>query len=410
VARQRHLSAANAIVLGLSLVTGASLLLLAPSGALLRLVGLAPHPALTAAAVLLVLSVPLEGVKTNYLAVLQGILDVKGLALRRSEAVLAATALAVPLVWWFGLVGTAAQAVLLSAFVALLLGSRLRELGYAPLQVRADRAELALLASFGLASLASGFALGFADTAVRGALIRTAGPAANGLLQAPFTLATLLQTVVLASIGSVSLATVAPEQDGAKVSAALDRLLDVVLPLGAAALGLLGLAGAPALALLYSPAFSAAAVYLPCLLAADTLLVVVWVIGTPLLARGDRVVWLALELVHAGVRAALALALIPRWGAHGVVVATVVAVALHTAFNLGVLRWRHALSIAPVHLRRLGVALVLVALLAAIGARPATSPAATALAAAAWAAYAFHHARRTGLVAAARRRLPGRRP
>ena len=111
------------------------------------------------------------------------------MARQRSIAVLLATAVSVPIVWIFGLVGAAATFVILNGLLALLLGFRCRSLGYRWLAVGFDRSVVAALASFGLVSMASGFAQTFADTAIRASLLKELGSDANGLLQAPLVLA-----------------------------------------------------------------------------------------------------------------------------------------------------------------------------------------------------------------------------
>ena len=285
-------------------------------------------------AALFIAGVPFIGLQNNYIALLQGILDIRGLAVQRSVAVLLATVVSVPVVWFFGFVGAAVQFLGLNLLVTLLLGWRCRSLGYAPLAVRLDGREVLLLASFGLMSMASGFAQGVSDTAVRTQLIDMAGAAANGLLQAPYALTMTVNSIVLASIGSIALATIAPKSDPGEISDAIDRLLSVVVPLGAAALGLLGLLGVPAIVILYSKAFTSGAAFLPYLLAADLLFVFVWVIGAPLLAAGDRLLWFSLELIQAAARWAIALLLLPHLGGLAVVIGFLAAVALHVALNL----------------------------------------------------------------------------
>ena len=397
--RQEHLANANGIVLVLSLAAILMSLTLLASGQFLRRVGLSEQPAIVIAALLFIAAIPLEALKTNYLALLQGVLDVKGLAVGRSTAVVLATVVAVPVVWLFGFVGAAVQFFLLSAFVTVMLGLRCRTIGYAPLRVRLRREHVLLLASFGLVSMVSGSVQGLADTAVRTNLIEQAGAAANGLLQAPYTLAVTIKTIVLTSIGSVSLATIAPQTDPRETSRAIDRILNVVLPLGASALGLIGLMGVPAMVVLYSRAFTTGAVLFPYLLTADLLQVFVWVVGAPLLARGDRMLWLILDLVQYGARWALAMILMRSLGAYAVVVGYLVSVALHVALNLVIYRFRYRLELPMRHIRRLVVGLALVAVVAAVGARPTASIPATAAVALAWIAYTVHHARQSGMLA-----------
>ncbi|HZZ83173.1 MAG TPA: oligosaccharide flippase family protein [Anaeromyxobacteraceae bacterium] len=403
--RAEQLENANGIVLGLSALAVLALGGLLLSGRLLPMAGLTTSRATEWAAALFLLAIPFEGLKTNYLALLQGILDVKGLAVGRSVGVLLATVFAVPVVWFFGFVGAALQYLILSVLVTALLGWRCRALGYSPLRARLRRSEVILLGSFGLMSMASSFAQVLADTSVRSRLIESFGATANGLVQAPYVLAMSLKTIVLASIGSVSLATIAPKDDPGEISSSVDRLLSVVIPVGTAALALLGLFGSLAMTLLYSKAFIPGAGFFPYVLCADLLLVFVWVIGAPLLAYGDRTIWLALDLVFAGSRWAVALALMPRLSGHAVVVGYLAGVGLHALLNLGVYFFRYRLRLPARHVWRLLGGLALVAGASVLGASARTPVALTLAGLAVLFAYSFHHARSSGLLSGLRRRL-----
>jgi O-antigen/teichoic acid export membrane protein len=406
--RQAQVESANAIVLTLASLACAVSAFLLLSGQLLPVAGLAETAASFAATAIFIAAIPIEALRTNYQAALEGILDVKGLAVRRSVAVLLATAIAIPVVWLFGFIGAAVQYLALSAFVAALLALRCRKLGYFPLRVSFDRRVVAQLASFGLVSLASGFALSLSDTAVRTSLIRSAGAAANGLLQAPYMLSVTVKGIVLASIGSVSLATIAAQGDRAAVAPSVDRLLNVVVPVGTAALGLLGLFGSTALTILYSSSFAGGAALFPFLLSADLLMVFVWVIGSPLLAFGDRSLWLALDLLFAFSRWALAILLLARFGALAVVLGYSGAMILHAALNVAIFRFRYRLQLRGAQLLSLVIGVGLVAALSVIGSRP-VSPVPFAAGLLAWLAYTAHHARRM-LLPELRRRLSSRAP
>jgi O-antigen/teichoic acid export membrane protein len=221
-------------------------------------------------------------------------------------------------------------------------------------------------------------------------------------------LAVTVKGIVLASIGSVSLATIAPKTDRKEISSAIDRLLNVVIPVGTAALGLLGLLGVPAMLLLYSRAFTSSAMFFPYVLSADLLLVFVWVIGAPLLAKGDRVLWLLLDLFHAAARWGLALLLMRRLGSYAVVVGYLIAVAVHVSLNLAIYRFRYRLQLSPKHVIRVLFGLALVGLLSLAGARPTASLLATFAAAMSWLAFILYHARQGGLLLAVQRRLQRR--
>ncbi len=403
--RQRQLANANGIVLTLAIVAVTVAIALLLSGRLLPLVGLAHSTALMGATAIFIMAIPFEGLKNNYLALLQGILDVRGLAAGRSIGVLLATMLAVPIVWVLGFLGAGIQFLLLSALLALLLGLRCRQVGYAPLSVRLESPVLLQLASFGLVSLGASFASVFVDTAVRGTLIESAGAAANGLLQAPYMLSQTVKAMVTASISSIALATIAPRDKREEIAAAVDKLLGVVIPVGASSIGLLGLLGAPVLALLYSGAFVPGASLFRYVLVADLIHVFVWVIGANLLARGDRLLWLGLDLVQAGVRWTVAIALVPRFGATAVAIGYLAAVLLHLALNLLVYRLYYQIPLGRVHLSRLFVAAALVVALSLVGQHAPSPVPLFAAGLTAWAGYTAYHARRTGLLQALRERL-----
>jgi len=399
--RQGLLSNANGIVLGLSAAAVASGVTLLFTGRLLPLAGLSHTGTAAVACLIFIAAVPLEGVKHNFLALLQGIMDVRGLAFGRSAAVLLATVLSVPVVWFLGVPGAAIQFFMLSAFAALLLGWRCHALGYAPAAVRLDRTLVARLATFGMVSLASAFAQNLADAAVRTSLIEKAGAAANGLLQAPYVLSITVRGVLLASIGSFSLAAIGPRTDRKEVSAVVNGMLGAVLPIGVLALGLLGLLGSRALTLLYSSAFAPAASLFPFILSADLLVAAAWVVGAPLLAFGDKAIWLALDLLFAALRLVLAVALVDRLGSTAVVLGYLGAAGVHLVLNLAVYRFRYRMAVEARNLFAIGGGAALVAAFSWAGTRAGLAPAPILpLSISVWTAMAVLHARRIGMLRA----------
>ena len=70
-----------------------------------------------------------------------------------------------------------------------------------------------------------------------------------------------------------------------------------------------------------------------------------WVVGAPLLASGDRAIWLILELAYAATRWALSTALLPYYGATAVGMGLLISVVLLVALNVGAIRWRYKLLI-----------------------------------------------------------------
>ena len=107
------------------------------AGNLLNVVGLPVTPEVMVAAGIFFAAIPLLGLQTNFLAFLQGLLDVRGIG----HAAVASPSssprrLCVPLVWVFGLIGAATTFLILNALLTLLLGLRCRALGYGWLAVR----------------------------------------------------------------------------------------------------------------------------------------------------------------------------------------------------------------------------------------------------------------------------------
>ena len=366
--RQRLLAQANGVVLALTALVALALpgLLLWPDA--LRTFGLEPTPAVVAALLILGAFVPLEAAVQHRVAFLTGALDVKGMTSGRSLALAIGTAVSLPLVWWFGLLGAALQLTLMTLLIAAFLDRRLRRLGYRPWAIAFDRPTLRLLAGFGVASLLAGFGQRAADVVVRSALITTVDAAQNGIYQAATAITYQVKAVVLGSVGSYAIATLAQDASRAAVQAAAGRLLSVVLPIAAVALAGLGLLSGPAILVLYAPSFLEAQAVLPYLLVAEFVQVPVWVLGAPLLAM-DRVrVWLAFEIGASVVRAVLALALLPTLGVVGVAVAAAATSAVQLlatgAFFVGVLR----LQVAARDVALLAGGLVVVAGAAALGA------------------------------------------
>lgn len=360
-ARQRYLAQANTINLSLSaLLLTAALVILIAQPALLGMAGLPPRPEVRMAGLLLLLFIPLEAAMQHRVGFLTGMMDVRGLTGRRSLALLIGTAVSVPLVWWFGLVGATTQLVILAVTNVVFLDRRCRSLGIRPWALVWDTFVLRYLAGFGLASLMAGFAQQTVDVVVRSSLIRTVDAAQNGIYQAALSITHQVKAVVLGSVGSYAIATLSQDTSKENMTAVANRLLRAVLPIAAVALGGLGLLSGPVILILYVRDFLPAQSVLPYLLTSEFLNVVSWVCGAPLLASRWVRTWLAMELVYAAVRAASALWLLPLLGTTGVAVAYLIATALHMTITVGVflLVLRLRLEVMPVVLFSLGLAMV----------------------------------------------------
>jgi O-antigen/teichoic acid export membrane protein len=134
--RQRQLSAANFLTVGLAVVSSSLLLpalFSSASNPVLRTLGVLPSFEHKAILAVLLAAAPLEALRNNYQCFLLGILDTRGASVKRSIAILVSTAVAVPLIAIFRAAGAAAQMAFGSLFLALLLGLRCRQMGYRPL-------------------------------------------------------------------------------------------------------------------------------------------------------------------------------------------------------------------------------------------------------------------------------------
>jgi antigen flippase len=335
--RQRQLSTANLLTIFLAFASLAlliPLLLSTASNPLLAALGV--HPGVAEKELLLVLLsiAPIEALRNNYVSFLQGVVDIKGLSTKRAMAVLASTAVAVPLIAAFRISGACVQTLFASLFVAVLLGMRCRALGYQPLGIAWDRHTARTLTFFGGASLVSGFSNNATDTLIRAHLISSAGIAENGLYQAAFSLSSLVTTVILGSVGAYSLATLSQTRDTKIVASRMEELLRVVLPIAAVSLGGVGLLSQPIFSTLFSPAFNQAARFLPLLLCANYVQAAAWVAGAPLLAFGLIRAWIVIQVVGVALRYAVTILSSPLIGANSVPAGVLAAMAFDLLANI----------------------------------------------------------------------------
>ena len=368
--RQRLLSQSNGVVLLLAAaVASIAIALVALRPDLLSVVGLEPRPAILAAVAILILYVPLEAAVKHRVAFLTAVLDIAGMTSGRSTALAIGTAVSIPIVWYFGLVGAAVQLTLITGGILLLLDRRCRRIGYRPWGVRFQWTVVRFLAAFGIASLLAGFAQQMGDLFVRSWLIRSLDASQNGIYQSALSITYQVKAIVLGSVGSYSIATLSKDASRERVNQTADQLLSVVLPIGAVALAGLGLLSGPAILILYSQEFLPAQGLLPFLLTGEFVQVMIWVVGAPLLARNRVWTWLAFELIFTTARTVAAVALIGRLGVDGVAVGYAAASVLHLlitgGYFLGVFRYR----IGPRNALAFGFGTALVAGMSYLGSR-----------------------------------------
>ncbi len=332
--RQKVLGTANFIIWALTIVVGSGLLLGAQVGPIsFQQLQLEATPAVVYSALLLLLLLPLKALESNYIAFLTGIMDIKGMTSGRSLAIIVGTVLTLPVVWFYGFIGATIQYVSLTLLIVILLGHRCYKLGYRPWSIRWHRPTAFGLAFFGVASLINGFVQTGSDLAIRTTLARQVGAAEVGLYQAALSLASMVKTIVLGSVGSYSLAALSKDSSRENINHTANQLLKAVLPIAALSSAALGVFGVPALIILNKPEFAPAAHYFPFLLAANLVQAFIWVLGAPLLALKMVRTWLVLDLIQWGVRYVLFTVLLPVLGPIAIVVAFFTATLLHLCFN-----------------------------------------------------------------------------
>jgi enterobacterial common antigen flippase len=359
--KQKVLGTANFIVWSLTVLVVAAVLIATQFGLLsFERLQLEPSPAVRWSALLLLLSLPLKALETNYIAFLTGIMDIKGMTSGRSVAVIAGTLLTIPVVWFYGFIGATIQYVALTLFLVILLGHRCYKLGYRPLAVRWHRATAYGLAFFGVASLVNSFVQNSSDLAIRTSLAKFTDTGELGLYLAALMLASLVKTIVLSSVGSYSLAALSKDTKRDNIIQTANQLLKAILPIAALSSAALGVFGVPALYILYQPDFVTAAHYFPYLLAANFVQAFIWVLGAPLLALKMVRLWLALDLLQWGVRYVAVIALLPVLGPRAVVIGFFIATLVHLAFNCYVYFVRLKFTLAPTHIVQLVAGLALV--------------------------------------------------
>jgi O-antigen/teichoic acid export membrane protein len=303
--RQRQLETANFVTISLAVGSLSLILpLLLSSAGNTVLMNLGVYPGFRQKMVLLALFLiaPIEALRVNYISFLSGLVDIKGISSKRSLAVIASTAIAVPLIAVFGITGACMQTAIASLFLAVLLGSRCKQQGYKPLALSWHKDAAKTLAYLGIASLLSGFALNATDTVIRAYLILHWGVAENGFYQAAMSLSGQVTAVILTSVGTYAVGTLCQTRDPKTLTVRIEELLRVVLPVATISLGAVGLFSRPLFSLLFSTQFHEGARFLPLLLASNYVQAAAWVVGAPLLGCGLVRTWTIIQLVGAAIR------------------------------------------------------------------------------------------------------------
>ncbi len=367
--RQRQLSVAGTLTMAvtLSVLLACFALFLAPASPLvLAHLGISRRLEL-ALLLFIVLMAPIEALRNNYLSFLQGILDVRGIATKRSIAVIFATLAAIPLVAYLGVVGACLQFALGSLLLAVLLGQRCYQLGFHPLRFAWQRSTALQLAWLGIASLLMSFSYSWVDVLIRAQLIRCAGLSEAGIYQAAFLLSSQVTQIALGSIGVFSLASISTSHEPEVLAQRLHLLYRVILPISATGLGLLGLLERPVVRLLFSAEFTPSSELLPLLLVANSMQAACWVAGAPLLGCGRVGVWLALQLTGAGLRYVTASIFLPRIGTQAIPLAFFLGQILDLSTSLLYCSQKMQIRTSGPDLARIAISAVLPGVLALIG-------------------------------------------
>ena len=318
--RQQQLSVANTLTMAmafLALLVAVAFFLIPARDGLLGALGIhAPFGWLLL--LFVVVLAPIEGLRNNFLSFLQGMLDIGGIAAKRSIAAVVATLAAIPLVSMLGITGACLQFAVTSVLLAVLLGHRCHQLGYRPLQFQWEKSSAVSLITVGGALLLANFATNWVDVLIRSQLIRYAGLSAAGIYQAAFLLSSQVTQIALGSIGVFSLASISRSTDPEFISRQLHVMYKVILPISAIGLGLLGLFEGPAVQLLFSSQFHSSSELLPLLLVGNALQAAAWVTGAPLLGCGKVRAWITLLLIGVALRFVAAAAFLPLLGMQAV--------------------------------------------------------------------------------------------
>lgn len=372
IERQRQFAVANTLTITVVFVAVVAALALyfRPGGhQFLSNLGISPRlqPVLL---LFIVLLAPFEALRNNFLSVLQGVLDIRGMASKRAIAVVLATLAAIPLIAMLGIPGACLQFALASILLAVLLGYRCHQLGYRPLRFEWDKRAGITLASLGAAALLAGFAYSWADVLIRAELIRYASLSEAGIYQAAFLLSSQVTQIALGSIGVFSLASTSKSTLPQVISAQLHLMYRVILPICTLGLGLLGLLEVPVIQLLFSAQFKSSSAYLPLLLIGNSAQAACWVAGAPLLGGGRVGIWLTLELGGACLRYFAAILLLPVIGTQAIPLAFLLGQAFSLSSALLFCSRSMKIRTPGTVLGKIGISVALPGVLAWIGQHP----------------------------------------
>jgi len=293
------------------------------------------------AVALLSLAVFLRLVSDGQGALIQGLRRIGDLARATVLASILGTSLAIPLVWMFGLDGVAPALIAIAAASLVCTWWYARKAGVASVQlgVGAMRGEARGLLRLGLAFMASGLLMTGAAYAGRIIVLDEIGLDAVGLYQAAWTVGGLYVGFVLQAMSSdfyPRLVGKIDDHDACRrlVNEQAHASLLLAIPGVIATLALAPLV----LAILYTPAFAAAAETLRWLSLGMALRVVTWPMGYVIVAKGAQTLFFVTESIWALFNVASTWVLVRALGLPGIGVAFLLSYLLHYAIVYPVVR------------------------------------------------------------------------
>ncbi len=169
--------------------------------------------------------------------------------------------------------------------------------------------------------------------AVRGQVVRSEGLAVGGQFDAAWAISMNQAGLVLASLQSYYLPTLARTQDPEERSAHIGKVLTVAATGGAAMIAVLAALKPTVITGLYSGQFTGAARYLRWTLAGDYLKITSWILSIPFVASGNMKAFLTADLAAYGMFALTAFGL-TRWfdAGESAAMAFLTMYAVHTVF------------------------------------------------------------------------------
>ncbi len=347
--RQNYLACGNGITVVTSALVFLTCLVMILSGGAGPAFGLSADPIYPWMLLFLVGLSVFESWRQNNFALLQGVVDVKGMSAERAYGVLAVSVISIPIVWFFGLQGALIQTALLTIILAFVHANRVRHLGFHPFRLKFDPTATVVLLKYGFAALLTSVALSVTDTALRTSLEYRWGLETVALMNAGSGPSTQIKAILLAGIINYSVSTLSAAKTPEEQSRVTADLLTVVLPPATAIMGLVIVAAPPLVHLLFSAKYVAGASIAGMLAIGDYMQTLDYVVGGPLLAQGRVKTWAILDLIWFALRLCIGLVVMNTFGLYAIPFAAAVSMAVHLGLKL-ILYWTVCKLTLPVKL------------------------------------------------------------